>query len=64
MTTRITDVDKRRRGKYHHGIQTKVLGARVPIDVWQHVKDRADARCESVSDYVCYLIETESMRKR
>lgn len=60
----MTNTEARRLGKYHHGQATKVVSIRIPADMAEAVKEMADNRCESVSQYMERLIETQALRKR
>jgi hypothetical protein len=59
-----TDSYRRRLGDYHHGVQTKVAGVRLPV--WKHdkVKAAADRSGRSVSEYLEWLIDTQLTRPR
>ena len=63
MTT-LNRVDTRRAQPYHNGIKTKVMSLRVPLDVYDRIRQRADDRCESMAEIIIRLVESQDMRKR
>ena len=63
MTT-LNRVDTRRAQPYHNGIKTKVMSLRVPLDVYDRIRQRADDRFESMAEIIIRLVESQDMRKR
>ena len=61
----MTRTESRRLGRYHTGQQTVVVGVRMPVETRDRLREKAaDSDKGSVSQYVEWLIETQSLRDR
>tara|TARA_R100000306_G_C4359967_1_gene134761 strand:+ start:993 stop:1241 length:249 start_codon:yes stop_codon:yes gene_type:complete len=58
------DHESRRLGKYHTGIETKVLSARIPLEKYILLKEVLDERGMTISEWVDYTIDSQTLRQR
>ena len=59
-----TDGQTRRVGKYHHKIETKVMGVRLPAWKIDRARETADKLGMTLSEYMEWMIDTSVLRKR
>jgi len=60
----MTDGETRRVGKYHTGIETKVVGARMPVDKIERVRAVFEKEGLTMSEGLERLVDTQILRKR
>jgi len=58
------DHESRRLGKYHTGIPTKVLSARIPEEKHALMREILDERGMTPGQWVEYMIDSELLRQR
>jgi len=59
-----TDGEIRRLGAYHTGIETKVVGARMPVDKIERVRAVFEKQGLTMSEGIERLIDTQLIRDR
>ena len=59
-----TDGEMRRLGTYHTGIETKVVGTRMPVDKIEAVKAVFEKQGLTMSEGIERLIDTQLLRTR
>lgn len=60
----MTHTEARRCGKYHTGLPTVVVAARITVEMRDALKAQADAVGQTISERIEWLIETQALRKR
>jgi len=60
----MTNFEDRKIGKYHHGEQMKVVSARIPVDMWELVRDHADRNGRTLSEQIEFALLNSVLRKR
>jgi len=59
-----THGETRRLGRYHTGIETKVVGARMPVDKIEAVKKVFEKQGLTMSEGFERLVDTQLLRQR
>jgi hypothetical protein len=60
----MTNGEARRVGAYHTGIETKVVGARMPVDKIERVRAIFEKQGLSFSEGIERLVDTQLLRTR
>jgi len=60
----MTDGEARRVGAYHTGIETKVVGARMPVEKIEAVRAVFEKQGLTMSEGLERLVDTQILRKR
>ena len=60
----MTDGESRKLGPYHTGIETKVVGARMPVDKIERVRVIFAKQGLTMSEGIERLVDTQILRKR
>ena len=60
----MTNTEKRRVGKYHHGEETIVVATRIPKAMRDALKANAEKAGMTMAERIEWLIETQLLRDR
>jgi hypothetical protein len=61
---RMTDGEIRKLGAYHTGIETKVVGVRMPVDKIEAVRAVFEKAGMTMSEGMEWVVDTQILRKR
>jgi len=60
----MTDGETRKLGAYHTGIETKVVGARMPVEKIERVRAVFEKAGMTMSEGMEWVVDTQILRKR
>ena len=60
----MTDGETRRVGTYHTGIETKVVGVRMPVDKIERVRAQFAKQGMTMSEGMEWVVDTQLLRTR
>ena len=60
----MTDGEIRKLGAYHTGIETKVVGVRMPVDKIERVRAIFEKAGMTLSEGMEWVVDTQILRKR
>ena len=63
-TMNMTDGETRKLGSYHTGVETKVVGVRMPVDKIEAVRAVFEKAGMTMSEGMEWVVDTQILRKR